>query len=261
MSSLQVQDIPLDVDSSSIQATQSSRPPSRRSGYSLEDSLREVAGTITLYQKERRARANSILSVPEAASPVNTSTDHTDVLVFEPPFAPPPFVLSDNPLQNSPKTSDYEAGGLLTTDFQPTATVPGRGTQGVFSTVKTAFLSKHSKKLDGKGKEKVRVERVETPKDDNICKGTPAFANILVSGFNKPWKRGKKETGKAIPRAQSEAHLLTTADLSNIPEETAFREPLPEMVRILFKTPVGGVAKTCWTSLNAVDTWEACVLL
>jgi hypothetical protein len=223
---------------------------SRKSYHSLEESLRDVAGTISMFKQEQRSRAGSI---------------NVNDIFFEPPFTPPPFRLSDDPLQGpaQPQPAGNTATQPLTGGppvFQPAPPIPGRGTQGVFSSVMAAFLLGHGKKSEGKGKEKARIQRMDTIKEDHPCKGTPGFANMFhAAAFNKPWKRGKKESAdrKAIPTAQSE-NFLSAADPSRNPVTSMRGDSMPDMVRISFKTSSGVIEKTCWTSLNAVDTWEAC---
>jgi hypothetical protein len=247
--------------SSSLAPQCSPRPPSvitnpasRKSCPSLKESLRDVAGTINMFKEEQRSRANSI-----------TVNDPSKLLFFEPPFTPPPFVLSEDPLQDSAQSQPWgnTASHPLTGGppvFQLPPPLPGRGPQGVFSSVKAAFLSGHGKKAEGRGKEKARLSRMETIKEDHPCKGPPGFGNMFnASAFNKHWKRGKKESSdrKPIATAQSEM-FLSAVDPSCNPETSTHTDPMPAMVRISFKTSAGIVEKTCWTSLNAVDTWEAC---
>jgi len=255
----------------SVHTKASARSIASSSLYSIEDSLREIVGAVTVFNREQTDYCPGESSARNIDQLSGLSTAETPVTDTPPSPLPPPYrepraTASEFHLRIRELTE--EAGAVVTdgppVSARPTtpqrraAVAPEHSIQGLVSALLAACTLRDDRRAKAKGKEKERAEN-----DDSFDRGSSSRphprGNRRGGGFITPWTKKGSIRRTTIPIAQSENTLTTVAPKTQREEALAGQDLCrtigpSDIVSVTFRAS-SGTEKTCWISLNVVDTW------
>jgi hypothetical protein len=224
--------------------------------FSIEDSLRDVVGHITLYGSETGATTNRDVERKHPAS--DEVTDPADV--------PLPDTPHSSSLQHTASEFNMRVRELQEASTPPTlcvspSTFPKEGPQGLLSSILAACSLRDDKKPKNKGKEREFLEIDGSPERNNSSwAAKPRSPYRLTGGFNSGWRRQKSPPKRGAVYFDLSEDLRGRRGSDEGPLEsptlTKKHQSFPDMVQITFNRRTG--VETYTVSTNTVDSWNVC---